>query len=65
MRTPTKPISNPIWVPPATACQMSGTGMTKLYQWIGNGRITSIKVDGKRLISVESLKNLGQPSEAH
>jgi hypothetical protein len=31
---------------------------SKLYEWIGNGRIKSIKVDGKRLISVESLKNL-------
>ena len=54
----------PIWVRPSVACQLSGTGMTTLYQWIGSGRVESIKVGGKRLISVASIRRLGQGAEA-
>jgi hypothetical protein len=38
---------------------MSGFGLSKLYELLGDGRIKSILVDGKRLVSVESIENLG------
>ena len=50
----------PIWVRPSEACRIASVGTTKLYEWIGNGRVRSIRVDGKRLIEVESLRRLGE-----
>lgn len=48
----------------AEACIATGLGRTKIYEAIGDGRLTSIKVDGRRLIHVSSLVKLLEPVAA-
>jgi excisionase family DNA binding protein len=45
------------------ACTATGLGRTKIYEAIGDGRLTSTKVDGRRLIHVPSLVALLAPAE--
>lgn len=45
------------------AMQASGLGHSKLYELIKEKRLAAIKVDGRRLIIVESLLRLLTPSE--
>jgi hypothetical protein len=45
------------------AMQASGLGHTKLYEFIKDGRLAALKVDGRRLIVVESLLQLLTPPE--
>jgi excisionase family DNA binding protein len=40
------------------ACKATGLGPTKLYELINDGRVVATKVDGRRLISVASLRKL-------
>lgn len=56
----------PIWVRPKQACEIAGIGLTKTYQLINDGRLVTKKVDGMRLVSVASIKALGEvkPGEA-
>jgi hypothetical protein len=49
-----------IWVRPRRAAQISGLGLTRIYQLIGNGQIESRRCGGARLISVNSLLALGE-----
>lgn len=48
----------PLAVSVAVAKELSGLGNTKIYELIGNGRLKSSMVDGKRLINFASLKSL-------
>ena len=52
--------SKPIWVRPKKATQIGGFGLTKCYEMISKGMLISRKVDGLRLISVESIERLGR-----
>jgi excisionase family DNA binding protein len=54
-----EPIPKPIWVTPNEAVRLSGIGRTMLYELIAAGRLKSIKIQGKRLISFASLEELG------
>jgi excisionase family DNA binding protein len=39
----------------AEACEVTGLGRTRLYELIGNGRVTTTTVGRRRLIIVQSL----------
>ena len=39
----------------AEACEVTGLGRTKIYELIGNGRVTTTTVGRRRLIIVQSL----------
>jgi hypothetical protein len=52
--------AEPLWVRPRRAIQMIDCGMTKFYELMANGRVETKKVDGMRLVSVASLKKLGE-----
>ncbi len=43
---------------PQEACHALGIGMTTLYELLGSGRIKSTKVGTRRLIDVQSLREL-------
>jgi hypothetical protein len=55
----TKKPAEPIWVRPKPGAEMVGCGLTKFYQLMDSGKIRNIRVDGMRLASVESIKQLG------
>ena len=40
------------------AMMATGIGKTKLYELIGDGVVNTVKVGGKRLVVIESLKRL-------
>ncbi len=42
----------------ADAVRVSGIGRTKLYEFIGCGKLKSIRVGGRRLILAKSLRAL-------
>lgn len=50
----------PLWVRPRQAARISGIGITKIYELLNAGRIESRRLDGARLISVASLRALGE-----
>jgi excisionase family DNA binding protein len=37
------------------ACEATGLGRTKIYELIGNGRVTTTTIGRRRLVSVQSL----------
>jgi excisionase family DNA binding protein len=39
----------------AEACEVTGLGRTKIYELIGNGRVTTTTVGRRRLVIVQSL----------
>ncbi len=39
----------------AEACEVTGLGRTKLYELIGDGRVTTTTVGRRRLVLVQSL----------
>jgi len=39
----------------AEACEVTGLGRTKIYELIGNGRVTTTTVGRRRLVMVQSL----------
>jgi excisionase family DNA binding protein len=39
----------------AEACEATGLGRTKIYELIGNGRVTTTSVGRRRLVIVQSL----------
>lgn len=45
------------------AIAASGIGLTKIYALLGDGRLQSTKLDGRRLIIVPSLLALLKPTE--
>jgi hypothetical protein len=55
-----KPAIRPIWVRPATACEIGGFGLTSCYEMMNSGVLKSVRVDGKRLVSVASIEQLGE-----
>jgi hypothetical protein len=59
---PRPPPDGIMWVRPRRACQITGLGLTKLYELINDGRVESRRLDGARLISVDSLRRLGPPA---
>ncbi|WP_316227106.1 excisionase family DNA-binding protein [Bradyrhizobium sp. SZCCHNS3052] len=48
----------------AEACEATGLGRTKLYELIGNGRITTTTIGRRRLVIVQSLLSLVGLNEA-
>jgi excisionase family DNA binding protein len=42
----------------AQACELSNLGVTSIYKFIGDGRLESVLVDGRRLIKYASLQRL-------
>jgi hypothetical protein len=55
----------PIWVRPKRAAHIGGFGLTRCYELINDGQLTTRKVGGMRLVSVASIKALGAtPGEA-
>jgi hypothetical protein len=55
----TNDTSEPIWVRPKRAAQIGGFGLTRCYELINDGKLKTAKVGGMRLVSVESIKALG------
>jgi hypothetical protein len=49
----------PIWVRPKRAARIGGFGLTRCYELINDGQLTTRKVGGMRLVSVASIKALG------
>jgi hypothetical protein len=58
--TRSKEASEPIWVRPREATRIGGFGMTRCYELINDGKLKTAKVGGMRLISLESIKALGE-----
>jgi hypothetical protein len=56
----------PITVTYPEAARLSGFGLTKLTQFVREGRVKSVKIDHRRLIIYASLKALltGESTEA-
>ncbi|MEQ1698920.1 MAG: helix-turn-helix domain-containing protein [Ilumatobacteraceae bacterium] len=52
----TAPELAPLAVSPDTAANLLGIGRTKLYELLDTGRITSIKVDRRRIIPMKALE---------
>ena len=50
----------PLWVRPKRAIQIIDCGLTKFYELVADGRVETKKLDGMRLVSVASLKKLGE-----
>jgi hypothetical protein len=48
----------PRWARPREALKVLPIGMTKLYELMNDGRIRSKKVDGMRLVDLNSLDEL-------
>jgi hypothetical protein len=57
---------DPITVTYPEASRLSGFGLTKLAQFVREGRVKSVKIDHRRLIDFASLKALltGAPDGA-
>jgi hypothetical protein len=55
---PTKEVTDELkWVRPRDALRVFPGGQTKLYEMMKNGRVESRKVDGMRLVNLESAAN--------
>ncbi|MFL5995896.1 MAG: helix-turn-helix domain-containing protein [Streptomyces sp.] len=50
------PVLQPIALTVREAVIFSRIGKTKLYELMASGQIESVKVDGRRLVSTESLR---------
>jgi len=48
----------PLSVTVMQAKRLSGLGLSKIWQLIGDGRLESKRLDGRRMISYQSLKRL-------
>jgi len=59
-----KALPDPIVVSPAEAKRLSGFGITKIYEFINDGRLKSTKIGQRRLIDFASLKALLTGAEA-
>ena len=58
-----KPTIEPIWVRPKRAAHIGGFGLTRCYELINDGQLTTRKIGGMRLVSVASIKALGAADE--
>jgi excisionase family DNA binding protein len=47
----------------AEACEASGLGRTKIFEAISDGRLSTTKLDGRRLVYVASLLSMLGASE--
>jgi hypothetical protein len=52
----------PVWVRPATAAKMIGCSVSRVYELINSDTLTSRRQDRMRLISYQSILQLGTPS---
>ncbi|HEX7823023.1 MAG TPA: hypothetical protein VF463_20680 [Sphingobium sp.] len=59
-RTPhgSNPPAEPICVSVKVACDMVGIGMTRMYELIGSGEVSTIKIGRRRLVHIQSLRDL-------
>ena len=42
------------------ACVFIGLGRSKVYEMIADGRIETVKVDGRRLVRLKSARSVGR-----
>jgi hypothetical protein len=49
-----------IWLRPKQAAQVAGIGLTRLYELLGSGELVSRKIGRIRLVSVASIRALGE-----
>jgi excisionase family DNA binding protein len=54
------PPAERIWVRPKEAARLAGIGLTRIYEMIASGEVVSRKIGRMRLISVASIKALGE-----
>jgi excisionase family DNA binding protein len=57
---PPRDFAKPLWVSPRRASQLTGIGLTRLYELLNEGAITSRKIGRGRLVSYASLESLGE-----
>jgi excisionase family DNA binding protein len=57
LKTPSNPPLEPIAVSPADAARLASVGRTTIYEAIGTGELSSLKVGKRRLITVEALRS--------
>ncbi|MET0240185.1 MAG: hypothetical protein ABW184_09845 [Sphingobium sp.] len=50
--------AEPICVSVKVACDMVSIGITRMYELIGSGEVTTIKIGRRRLVHVQSLRDL-------
>jgi excisionase family DNA binding protein len=46
------------------AAAATGASRSKIYQWLKDGRIRTVRIDGRTKVLVESLLNLGREGTA-
>jgi hypothetical protein len=61
VRKPTEANIKPLAVSIATACRITSLGRSKVNDLLGDGRLESVDVDGRRLVIYESLEQLTTP----
>jgi len=54
------PPEDPIWVRPKEAARLAGIGLTKIYEMLASGQLISRKIGRMRLVSVASIRALGE-----
>ena len=52
----------PVWVRPATAARLIDCSVARVYELMNNKTLRNRKQDGMRLISFESIEQLGAAS---
>jgi excisionase family DNA binding protein len=57
-------MTEPIWVDVDDAIRLTGCGRTTVYKLINEGRLKSTTAGRKRLVSVKSIEELGDPTPA-
>jgi len=50
------PKAEPLAVSPSEAARLAGLGRTTIYNALGSGRLKSIKIGKRRLITIEALR---------
>ena len=63
MQEQTAELIEPIWVRPKTGARMIDCGVTRFYELLNAGTFKTKKIGGMRLVSVASIKALGNDDE--
>lgn len=61
---PQQPTVDRLAYRPAEAARMLGISRAKLYQFLADGTLPSVKLDGSRLITRQALEGLIAPDAA-
>ena len=57
---PPRDFAKPLWVSPRRASQLTGIGLTRIYELLNDATLASRKVGRRRLVSYASLETLGE-----